>query len=73
MTEKLVVDVNHIDGKPRTVRELFTSRKCSVDYYQREDPWTFANITELLDDLSGRFLESWDESHDREDTLTYRP
>ena len=73
MTEKPVVDVDHIDGKPRTVRELFTSRKYSVDYYQREYAWTFANITELLDDLSGRFLESWDESHDREDTLTYRP
>jgi hypothetical protein len=68
-----VVDVDRIDGKPRTVRELFTSRKYSVDYYQREYAWTFANITELLDDLSGRFLESWDESHDREETLTYRP
>jgi uncharacterized protein with ParB-like and HNH nuclease domain len=73
MTERPVIDVDRIDGKPRTIRELFTSRKYSVDYYQREYAWTFANITELLDDLSGRFLESWDESHDREYTLTYRP
>lgn len=73
MIDKAAVDVDRIDGKPRTVRELFTSRKYSVDYYQREYAWTSANISELLDDLSGRFLESWDESHDREDTLSYRP
>jgi uncharacterized protein with ParB-like and HNH nuclease domain len=68
-----VVDVDRIDGKPRTVRELFTSRKYSVDYYQREYAWTQANVIELLDDLTGRFLDSWDESHEREDTLAYRP
>ena len=73
MIDKPVVDVDRIDGKPRTVRELFTSRKYSVDYYQREFAWTQANVIELLDDLSGRFLDSWDESHEREDTLTYRP
>ena len=28
---------------------------------------------ELLDDLTGRFLDSFDEGHEREDTLTYRP
>jgi uncharacterized protein with ParB-like and HNH nuclease domain len=71
--DKLVVDVDRIDGKPRTVRELFTSRKYSVDYYQREYAWTQANVIELLDDLTGRFLDSWDESHEREDTLSYRP
>jgi uncharacterized protein with ParB-like and HNH nuclease domain len=71
--QRPVVDVDRIDGKPRTVRELFTSRKYSVDYYQREYAWTQSNVIELLDDLTGRFLDSWDESHEREDTLTYRP
>ena len=73
MTDKPVVDVDRIDGKPRTVRELFTSRKYSVDYYQREYAWTQANVIELLDDLTGRFLDSWDESHEREDTLDVPP
>jgi uncharacterized protein with ParB-like and HNH nuclease domain len=73
MSDKQVVDVDRIDGKPRTVRELFTSRKYSIDYYQREYAWTQSNVNELLDDLSGRFLDSWDEGHEREDTLTYRP
>jgi uncharacterized protein with ParB-like and HNH nuclease domain len=71
--DKQIVEVDRIDGKPRTVRELFTSRKYSVDYYQREYAWTQANVIELLDDLTGRFLDSWDESHEREDTLAYRP
>ena len=68
-----VVDVDRIDGKPRTVSELFTARKYSVDYYQREYAWTQANVIELLGDLSGRFLDNWDETHEREDTLGYRP
>jgi hypothetical protein len=49
------VDVDRIDGKPRTVRELFTDRKYSVDYYQREYAWTQANVFEFLNDWSGRF------------------
>ena len=73
MNEKLLVDVDRIDGKPQTIRELFTGRKYAVDYYQREYAWTQANVLELLDDLAGRFLDSWDEAHDREATLTYRP
>ena len=73
MIDQPIVDVDRIDGKPRTVRELFTSRKYSVDYFQREYAWTQANVIELLEDLSGRFLDSWDESHEREDTLAYRP
>jgi hypothetical protein len=67
------VDVDRIDGKPRTVRELFTARKYSVDYYQREYAWTQSNVSEFLDDLSGRFLDSWDEDHEREDVAFYRP
>jgi Protein of unknown function DUF262 len=73
VSERASVDVDRINGVPRTVRDLFTARKYSVDYYQREYAWTQANVTELIEDLSGRFLEAWDESHEREDVLTYRP
>jgi hypothetical protein len=67
------IDVDRIDGKPRTIRELFTSRKYSLDYFQREYAWTQANVAELIDDLSGRFLDSWDESHEPEEVARYRP
>jgi hypothetical protein len=33
MSESRWSTSTRIDGKPRTVRELFTSRKYSVDYY----------------------------------------
>lgn len=66
-------DVARIDGKPRTVRELFTARKYSVEYHQRDYAWTQANVSEFLDDLSGRFLDSWDEAHEREEVAFYRP
>ena len=57
MTESIAVD--RIDGKTRTARELFTSRRYNVDYYQREHAWSDANVDELLNDLAGRFLDSW--------------
>lgn len=37
MIEGASVDVDRINGFPRTVRDLFTARKYSVDYYQREN------------------------------------
>lgn len=61
MTEVIVVD--RIDGKARAVRELFTNRHYDVDYYQREYAWLEANVVELLDDLTGRFLDSWAHEH----------
>ncbi len=68
-----IVEVDRIDGKPRSVRELFVGRRYSVDYYQREYGWSEANVRELVEDLSGRFLGSWDESHERSDVAAYRP
>ena len=68
-----IVEVDRIDGKPRSVRELFVGRRYSVDYYQREYGWSEANVRELVEDLSGRFLGSWDQSDERSDVAGYRP
>jgi len=67
------VDTDRIDGTPRTVRELFTSRKYGLDYYQREYNWSESNIAELIDDLAGRFDEEYSAGHDREEVAAYRP
>ena len=71
--ERPVVDVDRIDGKPRTVRELFTSRKYSVDYYQREFAWTQANVIEFSTTSPVASSIRGTKSHEREDTLSYRP
>src|SRR5690606_41585116 len=68
-----LVDVKLIDGTARTVRELFTGRKYSLDYYQREYTWTESNVIELLDDLATSFLEDYDEFDERTKVATYRP
>ena len=67
------IDVDRIDGKARTVRELFTSRRYNVDYYQREYAWSEGNVVELLNDLAGRFLDSWAPEHERQRVANYRP
>jgi hypothetical protein len=54
-----------IDGKGRTVRDLLAARKYSIDYYQREYKWQTKQVTELLDDLSTKFLQSYEWSHEQ--------
>ncbi|GAG05209.1 unnamed protein product, partial [marine sediment metagenome] len=50
-----------IDGDGRTVRQLLSGRKYSIDYYQREYKWQKKHVAELLDDLANKFLESHEE------------
>ena len=60
-----------IDGKGRTVRELLAGRKYSIDYYQREYKWQQKQVTELLDDLAAKFLESHEEGNERSAVAEY--
>jgi hypothetical protein len=57
--------VQEIRGNARTVRELLDGVKYSIDYYQREYRWESKQIRELLDDLTGKFLQDFDPEHDR--------
>jgi hypothetical protein len=54
-----------VDGTGRTVRELLGGRKYSIDYYQREYKWQSKQVSELIDDLAGKFLESYEDGHER--------
>ncbi len=60
-----------IDGKGKTVRELLTGRKYSIDYYQREYKWQTKQVAELIDDLSTKFLESYEPGHERAAVAEY--
>lgn len=57
--------MREITGNARTVRELLKGKKYSVDYYQREYKWQEKQIRELVDDLSGKFLEEYLPGHPR--------
>lgn len=60
-----------VDGKGRTIRELLGGKKYSIDYYQREYKWQSKQVTELIDDLAGKFLESYEENHERSVVADY--
>lgn len=63
--------MREILGKAQTVRELLKGVKYSIDYYQREYKWHGKQIRELVDDLTGKFLEEYDPSHARNKVADY--
>jgi len=62
--------MREILGNAKTVRELLKG-KYSIDYYQREFRWQDKQIRELIDDLSGKFLEDYQPGHPREKVSDY--
>ena len=48
----------HIYGKGRTIHELLTGRKYSIDYYRSEYQWQQERVVELIYHLASRFLKS---------------
>jgi len=63
--------VNKIDGRSKTIRELLSGVKYSIDYYQREYKWEARNITELLEDLEAKFLISYQKDHAPREVQNY--
>lgn len=57
----------------RSVRQLLTGRKYTVDYFQRDYRWGEKQINELLTDLTSKFMSSWKESHERIAVAKFAP
>jgi hypothetical protein len=57
--------VREILGKAKTIREMLKGAKYSIDYYQREYKWQDKQIRELIDDLTGKFVEEYEPGHPR--------
>ena len=66
------VNVQQITGTPARVRNLFQNRY-SLDFYQREYSWGNTQVRELVDDLTTRFQDEFDPSHERRRVASYRP
>lgn len=58
-------------GEAKSVRDLLSNRKYAIDYYQRDYKWEEKQIKELLADLTGKFLEDYEPSHEREAVEKY--
>ncbi|MGE5483490.1 MAG: DUF262 domain-containing protein [Ignavibacteriales bacterium] len=63
--------MREILGKAKSIRELLKGIKYSIDYYQREYKWQEKHIRELIEDLSNKFLESYQPGHPRERVAEY--
>jgi hypothetical protein len=63
--------MKEILGKAKTIRELLSGAKYSIDYYQREYRWQTKQMEELINDLTEKFLESYDPSDERGVVETY--
>ena len=57
--------INKIDGTSKSIRQLLSGVKYSIDYYQREYKWETRHVTELMDDLEAKFTAAYSEDHDR--------
>lgn len=62
-----------IDAKARSLRELLQNRRYGLDFYQREYRWGERQVSELLEDLTKRFLGDYQEGHSRKDVANYSP
>lgn len=51
--------MQEIKGYDRSIQELLSGGSYGIDYYQREYKWGRKQLQELVDDLTGRFLESY--------------
>ena len=60
-----------IDGRARTVRELLDKAKYAIDFYQREYAWQERQVRELIDDLTGKFLDHYEDDHARHEVERY--
>jgi len=60
-----------IDGHGRSVRELLDSAKYTIDFYQREYAWQERQVRELIDDLTGKFLDFHEPGHSRHEVEQY--
>lgn len=67
------VELERIDAKARSLRELLQNRRYSLDFYQREYRWGDRQISELLEDLTKRFLANFQPGHSRKDVASYSP
>lgn len=60
-----------IDGIAKSVNDILKGNRYSIDYYQREYKWEPKQLKELVNDLTGKFSEAWDPTHERSQVEKY--
>lgn len=60
-----------IQGDAKSVKDLLNEKKYRIDYYQRDYNWDSKQVQELIEDLTTRFLQDFEESHSRSEVARY--
>ena len=63
--------MNEIRGNAKNLRILLANAKFAIDYYQREYRWQTKQVTELIEDLSSTFLDSFTPGDAQQDVKQY--
>lgn len=63
--------MKEIKGKEKSIRMLLENSRFSIDYYQREYKWQKKQLQELIEDLTEKFLESYEKGDDRSSIQKY--
>ena len=63
--------MKRIEGAARSVRKLLSGSKYTIDFYQREYAWQERQVRELIDDLTGKFLDFFSPDHARHAVENY--
>lgn len=63
--------MKEIKGKEKNIRMLLENARFSIDYYQREYKWQTKQLQELIEDLTGKFFESYQADDERSAIQTY--
>ena len=60
-----------VEGEAKNIRMLLSNARFYIDYYQRDYKWQTKHVNELLNDLTEKFLGSYDPNHDRSEIKDY--
>src|SRR5258708_6483316 len=63
--------MREIRGDAKTIRQLLGGARYAIDYYQREYKWQTRQVAELINDLSSKFIDSYDPGDDRKAVANY--
>jgi len=67
VSEKL----SFVNAIAKSIREILDTEEYGVDFYQREYLWQKKHIEQLLEDLTSKFLENFNEKHERSQVKDY--
>jgi len=63
--------MKEIKGKEKSIRMLLENARFSIDYYQREYKWQTKQLQELIEDLTAKFVGSYEEGDERSEIQKY--